>query len=88
MSTHYNTGTITGAVDDYFLGTTGFYLAFLCDQALINTDVCELPVVQEGLQDVQHLHHLCEDEDSMILRPQLLEQNGQGLKFTFGANCF
>lgn len=38
-------------------------LSILGGEAFINPDVGELPVVEEGLQDVQHLHHLCEDDD-------------------------
>ncbi|KAK0141886.1 Transposable element Tcb2 transposase [Merluccius polli] len=48
--------------------------------ALLMRQPGEVSVVQEGLQKVQHLHHLGEDEDPATLRPQLLEQNSQRLQ--------
>lgn len=39
-------------------------LSILGGEAFINPDIGELPVIEKGLQDVQHLHHLCEDDDT------------------------
>lgn len=39
-------------------------LSFLGAEAFINPDIGELPVVEKSLQDVQHLHHLREDDDT------------------------
>lgn len=56
-------------------------LSILGGEAFVDPDVGELPVIEKGLQDVQHLHHLCEDDDASAVRPQLLQQNGQSFQF-------
>lgn len=54
----------------------GTYLSLFAGQAPVQPDVGEPSVVQEDLQDVQHLRHLSEDEDAALFGPQLLQQDG------------
>lgn len=60
-----------------------FYLSLVRTEAFVDADVSELPVIEEGLEDVQHLHHLSEDEHTAAVRAKLLQQDGESLEFTF-----
>lgn len=65
------------------LGWNDTCLSILGGEAFIDTDISKLPVIEKGLQDVQHLHHLCEDDYTPAVQPQLLQQNSQSLQFTY-----
>lgn len=52
-------------------------------EALVQAYESKMPMVQEGLQDIQHAGHLSEDEDSSALCLQLVQQDRQRLQLTY-----
>lgn len=52
-------------------------------EALVQAYKRKMSVVQEGLQDIQHVDHLSEDEDSPAFCLQLMQQDRQRLQLTY-----
>ena len=60
--------------------TANNYLSLFYFSRAIQPQIAMAMIVQERLEDIQHLGHLREDEHAVLTRLQATQQNVQGLQ--------